>query len=127
MEQGLVSVQPQFSANHLDPMRDGTFDLCQESSLTPLAWSPLAGGALATGVGIRSELIAILDDLAIRESVTRSAVAIAFVLAHPAQPVAIIGTQNVTRIGELSRSTKISLSRTDLYNIIQASDGGPLP
>ena len=108
-------------------MRDGTFDLCQESSLTPLAWSPLAGGALATGVGIRSELIAILDDLAIRESVTRSAVAIAFVLAHPAQPVAIIGTQNVTRIGELSRSTKISLSRTDLYNIIQASDGGPLP
>ena len=127
MEQGLVSVQPQFSANHLDPMRDGTFDLCQESSLTPLAWSPLAGGALATGVGIRSELIAILDDLAIRESVTRSAVAIAFVLAHPAQPVAIIGTQNVTRIGELSHSTKISLSRTDLYSIIQASDGEPLP
>ncbi|MEY3147908.1 MAG: hypothetical protein RL688_1127 [Actinomycetota bacterium] len=127
VENGLVSVQPQFSAIHLDPMRDGIFDLCQEAALTPLAWSPLAGGALATGTGVRMELVKVLDDLALREGVTRAAVAIAFVLAHPSQPVAIIGTQNANRIAELALATTISLSRTDVYSIVQASDARPLP
>jgi multidrug efflux pump subunit AcrB len=38
------------------------------------------------------ELVAVLDRLAEREGVTRAAVAIAFVLAHPSRPVAIVGT-----------------------------------
>lgn len=127
LESGLVSTQPEFSATHLEPMRDGTFDLCEEAGIVPLAWSALAGGRLATGLAVRPELIAILDDLAVRENVTRSAIAVAFVLAHPARPVAIIGTQNLVRIAEVAQATSVSLSRTDLYSIIQASDGAPLP
>ena len=40
----LVSNQPEYSAAHLDPLRDGTFDACMRDGITPLAWSPLAGG-----------------------------------------------------------------------------------
>lgn len=127
VENGLVSTQPEFSALHLDPMRDGTFDLCMESGITPLAWSALAGGALATGQGVSPALLAVLDELATRENVTRSAIAVAFVLAHPSRPVAIIGTQTPSRITELSLATSVSLARTDVYAIIQASDGSPLP
>jgi predicted oxidoreductase len=124
---GLVSTQPEYSALHLDPMRDGTFDLCTESSITPLAWSPLAGGRIATGEGLNPELATVLDELAHRESVTRSAIAVAFVLSHPARPVAIIGTQNPERIASLAIARSVTLSRTDVYRIIQASDGHPLP
>lgn len=127
VESGLVSTQPEFSALHLDPMRDGTFDLCMESGITPLAWSALAGGALASGQGVSPALLSVLDGLSARENVTRSAIAVAFVLAHPSRPVAIIGTQTPSRILELARATSVLLTRTDVYAIIQASDGTPLP
>lgn len=127
VDNGLATTQPQFSAVHLDPLRDGTLDLCIESGITPLAWSALAGGALATGQGVSPALLAVLDELAVRENVTRSAIAIAFVLAHPSRPIAIIGTQTPSRISELALATSVSLTRTDVYAIIQASDGSPLP
>lgn len=127
LDSGLATTQPQFSATHLDPMRDGTFDLCMEAAITPLAWSPLAGGRIASGDGIRSELLTVLDELAARENVTRSAIAIAFVLAHPARPVAIVGTTQTQRLYELAKATAVHLSRTDIYAIVQASEGVALP
>ena len=80
--------QPEYSAAHLDPLRDGTLDDCMRDGIVPLAWSPLAGGRLATGDGVRPELLAELDTIAERESVDRSIVALALVLAHPSAPVA---------------------------------------
>jgi predicted oxidoreductase len=127
VDNGLATTQPQLSATHLDALRDGTLDVCMESGITHLAWSALAGGALATGQGVSPALLTVLDELAARENVTRSAIAIAFVLAHPSRPVAIIGTQTPSRVSELALATSVSLTRTDVYAIIQASDGIPLP
>jgi predicted oxidoreductase len=123
----LVSTQPEFSAAHLAPMRDGTFDDCMRAGTAVLAWSPLAGGRLATGDGVRPELLDVLDRLAERESVDRTAVALAFVLAHPARPVAIIGTQRPERITAATAALGVQLSRADVYAIVQASEGVPLP
>jgi predicted oxidoreductase len=123
----VVSTQPEFSAAHLDPMRDGTFDDSMRTGTAVLAWSPLAGGRLATGDGIRPELLEVLDRLAEREAVDRTAVALAFVLAHPAAPVAIVGTQRPERIAAASAALGVQLSRADVYAIVQASDGAPLP
>ena len=68
-----------------------------------------------------------LDALAAREGVDRATVAIAFVLAHPAAPVAIIGSQNPERIAGTTAALDVELTRTDVYAIIQASEGVPLP
>ena len=123
----LVTTQPEFSALRLEPMRDGTFDHCMKTGIVPLAWSPLAGGALATGDGVAPELLAVLDALAEREAVDRSVIAIAFVLAHPSAPVAIIGSQNPRRIAGSVAALGVHLDRHDVYQIIQASEGVPLP
>ena len=48
----LTTNQPEYSAVHLAPLRDGTFDACMRDGVTPLVWSPLAGGRLATGDGV---------------------------------------------------------------------------
>lgn len=127
VEEPLVSTQPEFSCAALAPLRDGTFDLCMEEGLTPIAWSPLAGGRIATGEGLRPELVSVLDELATREGVSRAAVAVAFVLAHPAGAVAIVGTQRADRLADIASATRVHLSRTDVYRIIVASDGVPLP
>lgn len=123
----LVSVQPEYSAAHLDPLFDGTFDLAMETGAVPLVWSPLAGGRLATGDGVRPELLAVLDRLAGEHATDRATVAMAFALAHPARPVAIVGTQQASRLETTRRALDIALTRADVYAIIQASIGAPLP
>lgn len=123
----LVTNQPEYSALHLDPLRDGTFDACQRDGVTPLVWSPLAGGRLATGDGVNPELLGRLDQLAEREGVDRGTLALAFALAHPARPIAIIGTQRADRITGSLRALDVTLDRADVYAVIQASEGRPLP
>ena len=108
-------------------MRDGTLDWCMRDGLTPLAWSPLAGGRLATGEGVRPELVAVLDGLATREGTDRAAVALAFVLAHPSRPVALIGTQRPERVDAALGALSVQLDRADCYRIVEASEGEPLP
>ncbi len=123
----LATTQPEYSPAHLDPLRDGTFDVCMRDGVAALAWSPLAGGRLLTGDGVRPELIATLDELAEREGVDRATICIAFVLAHPAAPVAILGTQTPARLAAAMGALDVSLDRADVYRIIQDSDGVPLP
>ena len=123
----LITVQPEFSAMQLSPLRDGTLDLCQQEKLIPLAWSPLAGGRIATGQNMPAELVATLDRLAETYNVSREAIAIAFVLAHPSQPIALVGTQQPERLADCVTASTVPLTRRDVYDIIQSSDGQPLP
>jgi predicted oxidoreductase len=127
----IATSQPQFSAAHLEPVRDGTFDRLMRDDVVPLAWSPLAGGRLAPGAeadgDIRPELLALLDRLAEREGVDRTAIAMAFVLAHPSRPVALVGTQNLERLAESTAALSVHLDRNDCYDIIEAAEGVPLP
>ena len=123
----LASTQPELSALALDSLRDGTLDLCTETGMVPLAWSPLAGGRVATGDGVRPELTVALDSIASAHGVSRAVVAVAFVLAHPSAPVAIVGSQNPQRLADLARATTLTLTRAEVYRIIEASDGRPLP
>jgi len=123
----IATTQPQFSAAHLEPLRDGTLDKSMRDRVVPLAWSPLAGGRIPTGVDVPTALLGVLDDLAEREGTTRSNIAIAFVLAHPARPIAIIGTQRPERITESVQALSVTLTRDDVYNIVEAAEGVPLP
>ena len=123
----IAANQPEFSAAELAPMRDGSFDRCMRDGIAALAWSPLAGGRLVSGEGVRPELTAELDRLAAREGVDRATLATAFVLAHPAAPVAILGTMNVDRLKAAPRALDVTLTRADVYAIVQASEGVPLP
>jgi len=123
----IETTQPEYSAVALDPLRDGTFDLCMRDDVTPLAWSPLAGGRLVTGENIRPELLAVIDELAATHGSTREQVAYAFVLSHPAKPVVLLGTQKPERLQAATSSSLQSLSRSELYRIVAASEGRPLP
>lgn len=123
----IVSTQPEYSVAHLEPLRDGMFDRSMRDGVVPLAWSPLAGGRLMSGEGIRPELLAVIDRIGEREGVDRATVAIAFVLAHPSRPVALLGTQNAERMRSALGAFAVHLDRSDVYEIVQASEGQPLP
>lgn len=123
----IATNQPEFSAAVTTPMRDGTFDQAMQFGIVPMAWSPLAGGRLATGVDAPPPLVATLDELAQREGVDRSIIALAFVLAHPSKPVCVVGTQTPERIEGSLEALSVHLDRNDVYDLIEASEGMPLP
>jgi len=123
LEAPLVSTQPEYSAAHLDALRDGTLDQAMAEGFAVLAWSPLAGGRIATGDGMRRGLLVVLDELAAREGVDRTTIALAFVLAHPSGPVSILGTQTPQRLRDARRALEVHLDRVDCYRIIEASEG----
>lgn len=128
----IVSQQPQYSALHLDPLFDGTFDQCMQNGQLVLAWSPLAGGRLAGGrlaghADVPEPLLAVLQMLAEREDVDQAAVCLAFVLAHPARPVALVGSTDLARIAQAGSALNMQLDRADVYRIIEASLGESLP
>jgi len=46
MKHALITNQVEFSVMKLNPLQDGTFDICQKNGISPMAWSPLCGGRL---------------------------------------------------------------------------------
>ena len=92
-----------------------------------LAWSPLAGGRLAGKKDVPAELVEVLQSLAEREGVDQATISLAFVLAHPSNPVALIGSIDLHRIAEAKKALGVTLDRKDVYQIIEASMGQSLP
>ena len=136
----VVTTQPEWSALCLDPLVDGTFDLCAETGTTPLAWSPLGGGRLGgsplgggrlggspLGDEPAARVVAVLDELAIERGVDRTAVALAWAMAHPVAPVVIIGTQQPERIRSAAAAIDVRLDRSEWYRVLVASRGERLP
>lgn len=126
----LVSTQPEFSALEQSPISDGTLDWCSETEATALAWSPLAGGALATGQTDHlrgSEVLNVLDRLAETHSTHRTNIALAFTMAHQATVIPIIGTQTLSRITDSALAAEIQLTAREFYDLVEAYRGAAMP
>lgn len=112
--------QTEFSLN-----RDGSaLDYCRLNDITVQAWSPLQKGMFG-GTFIDDpeypELNKALGEIAEREGVSKSAVAIAWILRHPARMQAIIGTMNPVHIKDICASANVELSHHDWYVLYLAS------
>lgn len=132
MEFPFAAIQPEISAMTTDALFDGTLDMCQEWSITPMAWSPLAAGALATGKASKYEdklarIVVELDRIAADAGASRDIIALAWLLAHPAGIVPIIGSQKIERISAASAAFDVKMTRQDWYSVLTASLGHKLP
>ena len=132
----LVANQIEISLGQLAAFDDGTLDQCLGKRMTPMAWSPLGGGQFADGAkrllkyqeGYRTAgVLPLLDEYAAQRGVTRSAVALAWLLKHPSGIVPIVGSTNPHRIREAARAPEITLSREEWYRLFTAARGEPLP
>ena len=127
----LATTQPHFNPLHLDPLDDGTLDLCMRSGVTALAWSPLGGGRLAaphrpTTTTARARSVGRSGRWP-NGRVTTTAVVLAWLMQHPAGVVPIIGTQRPDRIREAAAATTVRLDRADWYQVLTAARGQRLP
>ncbi len=107
----------------------GTLDFCRLHDITIQAWSPFQYG-MFEGVFIGSEkypeLNKALDELAEAKGVTASAIAVAWILRHPARIQAIVGTTNSVRLAEIAKAYDAPITRQEWYKLYLAA-GNPLP
>ena len=104
-------------------------DYCRVNDMTIQAWSPFQYGFFE-GVFLNMdkfpELNQVIDRLADKYNVTNSAIAIAWILRHPAGIQAIIGSTNIERILGISKASEIELTREEWYELYLAA-GNILP
>jgi predicted oxidoreductase len=132
----LIVNQVQVSLARLDCFDDGTLDQCLAEKITPLAWSPLGGGQLSDTmpIDLRSEdhaqRIALREEmeyLARERASTRTVLALAWLLRHPAGIIPIVGSTKPVRIQEAAKAADFTLSREEWYRLLEAARGQRLP
>ncbi|WP_430789029.1 aldo/keto reductase [Virgibacillus flavescens] len=145
LEQDLIINQLQFSIMHTNMIdaglnvnmqnnpaivRDSSIlDYSRLNDMTIQAWSPFQYGMME-GVFVGNEKFPELNTkmkkLADKYDVTDSAIAVAWILRHPANIQPIVGTMNTERLTGIAKATDIVLTREEWYEIYLAA-GNELP
>ncbi|SPP30024.1 putative oxidoreductase, aldo/keto reductase family protein [Brochothrix thermosphacta] len=144
IEQPLVVNQLQFGLKHTGMLDEGfnvnniyqgeqpsagLLEYSRREKMTIQAWSPLQYGYFE-GVFIGHEkfpeLNAALDKLANKYEVSSSAIAIAWILRHPAKMQVLLGSMNVSRIESMIKATDVYLTHEEWYELYKVA-GNILP
>ncbi len=124
MKTPLVTNQIEISLGEVTPFTNGDLAFHQQHGQPVMAWSPLGGGMLMAGnppVGV------VADEVAAEFGVDRAAVAVAFLLAHPAGILPVLGTNNLDRIKRISDAQKVTLDRETWFRLYEAALGQEVP
>ena len=144
IEQPLVVNQLQFGLKHTGMLDEGfnvnniyqgeqpsagLLEYSRREKMTIQAWSPLQYGYFE-GVFIGHEkfpeLNAALDKLANKYEVSSSAIAIAWILRHPAKMQVLLGSMNVSRIESMIKATDVYFTHEEWYDLYKVA-GNILP
>ena len=112
------------------PIEDGDLDRAMAGGLGVMAWSPLAQGRLGDAAAPDARTAAVraaLDVLGAAHGVSRAVAAYAWLIAHPARPIPIVGSQRPARIAEAAKALGVTIDRADWYKVLVAARGAPLP
>ena len=103
---------------------NGTLDYCRLHDITVQAWSPLQKGFFQ-GCFVDDpalpELNRVLGELGEQYGVSKTAIAIAWILRHPAKIQTIVGTMNTNHLRDICEATKVDLTHNEWYRLYLAS------
>ena len=121
MQSALVTNQIELSLMAHQGFTNGDVAYHQQHRQPLMAWSPLAGGQLLSQADtkLRDRLAAIGDE----HGTDWSAVAVAWLLRHPAQILPVMGTNSLARIASLSDATKIAMDRQTWFELYSLALG----
>jgi len=124
MKTKLVTNQIELSLGAHQGFTNGDVAYLQERGIPPMAWSPLGGGALMTA---DNDLGRALDRVAKADGVDRAAVATAWLLAHPARIMPVMGSNTISRIKGFSDALDVDMTRARWFELYTAALGNEVP
>ena len=122
MKTPLVTNQIEMSVLENSAFTNGDLAFLQEFGVSPMAWSPLAGGALFQGQN--PKLLTLLQEIGAGDV---AAAAVAWLLAHPARILPVFGTNNLARIAKLDAACAITFDRELWFEVFEAANGQEVP
>jgi predicted oxidoreductase len=110
---------------------EGVLEYCRLKGVSLQAWSPLDRGALTGDPGKLDEAgrktAALAAQYAKERGVPTEAVALAWLLRHPARIVPVLGTTKPERLAACAKSLEVSLSHEEWYRLFETARGKPMP
>ena len=108
---------------------EGTLEYCRHHEITLQAWSPLAGGrAIGSEKDAKAiELAKRVKEVSDKYKISKDAVAVAWLLKHPAKIQPVIGSLEPERIKAAKEADGIELTREEWYGLHIAGRGERLP
>lgn len=128
MKNPILTNQIEISLLNRSSFTNGQIAKAQMDGRPPMAWSPLGGGELfmpGSEVGKRAipRLVALGDEF----GVAAEAVALAWLLAHPARIMPVVGTNSMGRIKHISDALKVKLDRETWFELWILAEGAEVP
>ena len=125
----LVTNQIEVSLLRTEALDDGTLDQCMLNGIQPMAWSPVAGGALfqRNGDVMVDRVLAVCNKLCELYSCSIDELLYAWLFIHPARIIPVTGTSKLERIKLAHRSLSIRMSKEHWYVLLEASRGEAVP
>lgn len=124
----LVTNQIELSVLHLDPLHDGTLDQMQRLRVPPMVWSPVAGGRLFNPGDERARRVRqALEKIGGEIGASAEAIALAWLMRHPARALPVMGTGKLERLREAVAAESITLDRQQWFAVWEASAGHEVP
>ncbi len=124
MTNSLVTNQIELSLAARDSFTNGDLAHAQQHGIKPMAWSPLGGGSLMTE---DSAVATKMDSVAASLGVDRAAVAVAWLLAHPAGILPVMGTNTLDRIATFEDAFRVKMDRQTWFELYEAANGYEVP
>ena len=121
MKNKLVTNQIELSVLAHEGFTNGDVAFHQTHNTPIMAWSPLAGGDLF--LKSNEKLLNSLSKIANTFGVEPSTVAVAWLLAHPANILPVLGTNSLSRIETISQALDIKLDRPTWFEIYTTALG----
>ena len=114
--------QFEISAFKTTPLYDGTLDYCLQNGITCLSWSPLGGGKLQAEEKDEStrRVLAVAEILAGEYNAMPDQVLLAWLFAHPANIIPVLGTSKPARLKKSLEARSIHLTREQWFMIHRA-------
>ena len=107
----------------------GVLDYCRLNQITIQPWSPMQYGFFE-GCFVDNEkfpeLNGVLEKIGNQYGVSKTTVAFAWILRHPAKMQPVTGTTNLNRLADCLKASEIALTRAQWYEIYLAA-GNKLP
>ena len=107
----------------------GVLDYCRLNKITIQPWSPMQYGFFE-GCFIDNEKFPEVNEtlqrIADKYGVSKTAIAFAWILRHPAKMQPVTGTTNLTRLADCLKASDIQITREEWYEIYRAA-GNILP
>jgi predicted oxidoreductase len=128
-DEPLETNQVEISPYCLEHFGNGNMDFFIREKISPMAWSPMAGGKLLNphdhrGPGIMRVIRKVAEELGVHPV---DKVIYAWLLKHPARIIPVVGSGNLKRIQYAVDALEIGMSLEQWYKIFIGARGTELP